>query len=132
MFDVASMTDFWLRVLGLYFLVAGIGVLTQIDRIAGLATEIREIFLLRWLSAIMAFALGVAILATHDSPGGGPAMIVTIIAWISLIKGTFLFIAPPALLAFYDRVLTNHTMMRVWGVVVAVAGAALIWLGYSG
>jgi len=132
MFDTASMTDFWLRVLGLYFLVAGLGVFAQVDKLAGLATEMRESVLGRWLSAILAFAVGVLILATRDGSGGGPAMIVTIIGWVSLIKGIFLFAAPPALFGFYDSLLANRAMLRVWGVVIVLAGGGLIWLGYPG
>lgn len=132
MFDTASMTDFWLRVLGLYFVVAGLGVSVQVERLAGLADEIRDNFLLRWISAILALAFGVLILATQDSPGGGPAMIVTIIGWMGLLKGVFLFVAPPSFLAIYDGLLGNAVLLRVWGLVVTVMGAGLIWLGYSG
>ena len=132
MFDTASMTDFWLRVLGLYFVVAGLGVSLQIDQLARLSTEIRENFLLRWISAILALAFGVLILATHDNAGGGPAMIVTLIGWISLIKGVFLFIAPPSLLSVYDRLLAGRTLLRVWGLVIIALGAVLVWLGIAG
>ena len=59
-------------------------------------------------------------------------MIVTIIGWVSLIKGIFLFVAPPALFGFYDSLLANRTVLRVWGVAIVLAGGGLIWLGYSG
>ena len=132
MFDTASMTDFWLRVIGLYFLVAGTGLFLQLDKVAGLAAEIRGSFLLRFMAGIMALAFGVVILATHANLGGGKAMVVTIIGWISLFKGVFLMLAPPALLGAYEGLVGNKALMRIWALLVAAIGVGFVWLGYAG
>ena len=131
MFDTASLTDFWLRVLGLYFLVAGIGVFLQLDRLVGLLAGLRTSFLLRFLTGILAFAMGVTILALRGGAGGAEAMAVTLIGWLALFKGVFLILAPPGLLAVHDQLVGNRLLMRIWAVAIALAGVGLLWLGFD-
>ncbi|WP_297731220.1 hypothetical protein [uncultured Maricaulis sp.] len=132
MFDTASMSDFWLRVLGLYFLIAGIGVFAQADRMAGMVAEMRESFLLRFIGGILAFASGVLILATLGPAPGGEAMLVRVIGWVALIKGVFLIIAPPALMGVYEAFIARPGMMRVWAVLIGLLGVGGLWLGLTG
>jgi len=131
-FDTASMSDFWLRVFGLYFLIAGIGVFVQADRMAGMVTEMRESFLLRFFGGVLAFASGVLVLATLGAAPGGEAMLVRVIGWIALIKGVFLIIAPPALMGVYEAFVARTAMMRIWAVMIALLGVGGLYLGLTG
>lgn len=132
MFDTASMTEFWFRVLGLYFVAAGIGVSLQMDRLGGLVGEIRDNFLLRFIAGLMAFAFGVVILATHDGSAGGFALIITVIGWGGLLKGLFLLAAPGASLAVYDGMVGNRMLMRIWALLIPLIGLVMLWLGFAG
>lgn len=132
MFETASMTEFWFRVFGLYFLAAGIGVNLQLGQIAEMTAQIRDNLLLRFMSGILAFAFGVVVLATHDSWAGWQAGLVTFFGWASLVKGLLILAVPGVTLAMMDGMVKAKGVMRIWGIAIVVIGAAMLWLGFGG
>jgi uncharacterized protein YjeT (DUF2065 family) len=115
--------------IGIYLIVAGVSglrmparwreIVDDIDRSAGTAD----------LFGIAAFVVGVAILIPHHQWSDPLAIVVTVLAWVSLLEGV-------ALLAFPDLILPAARAFaraaRSWAVVSLVAGSILFLAGLTG
>lgn len=131
MFDTASMTEFWLRVFGLYFLAAGIGINFRLGELEGMAHQMRDNMLLRFMSGILAFAFGVIVLATHDQWSPWQAGLVTVFGWAATIKGLVILALPGPMMGLMDGMLKARGFMRIWAIAIVVIGAVLLWQGFA-
>lgn len=131
MFDTASMTEFWLRVFGLYFLAAGIGINFRLGELDGMAQQMRDNMLMRFMSGLLAFAFGVVILATHDQWTPWQAGLVTFFGWAATIKGLVMLALPGITLGMMDGIVKARAFMRIWAIAIVVIGAVLLWQGFG-
>lgn len=131
MFETADTTTYFFRVLGLYFVAAGIGVMTNMAAIQKIVDEVRDNALTRFIAGILAFSFGVVVLTLHNDWSNWQAGFVTFFGWAALIKG-LLIIALPLPVTSMMAAMTGAGIMRVWGLLVILAGALMLWLGFGG
>ena len=130
MFDTGSMTDFLLRMFGLYYLAAGIGLFTGPDAFARIAEEMRTSALMRLISGMLALTFGMIVLALHDDWSSWQAGLVTTIGWLGLIKGITILALPAPFLSLTGTLLGRSEILRPIALVVAVIGIAFLALGF--
>lgn len=129
MFDTSSMTDFYLRVIGLYFIAAGIGVNFNLSRVEQVLVDVRDNLTLRFVAGILAFAFGVVILATHDDWSALKPGFITAMGWAGVIKGLLIIALPGPVLAISDTLIRVKGLMRVWAMFVLAVGVWMVWAG---
>jgi hypothetical protein len=125
-------TVFLSRLIGLYSLIIGLAMLTEkqayVAKVDALVHDPPVIL----LSAMFALAVGLAMILTHNVWSGGalPA-VVTLVGWISLIKGVFLLSLPPAAAGGYMESLHYEDLYYAYAGVTLLLGAYLTYGGFK-
>tara|TARA_R110002072_G_scaffold276318_1_gene438005 strand:+ start:703 stop:1107 length:405 start_codon:yes stop_codon:yes gene_type:complete len=130
MFDTGSMTDVLLRVFGLYYLAAGIGLFTGPDAFAKIAEELTGSALMRLISGLLALTFGAVVLALHDDWSSWQAGLVTAIGWAGLAKGVMILALPTPYLGLTNALLGRREILRPLALIVAVIGIGFLALSY--
>jgi hypothetical protein len=84
------------------------------------------------VTGIFTMTAGIALVLGHNLWSGPPLVIaVTIIGWVSLLKGLAIIAAPPARLAAVYRILNYPQTLRLVMFIGALAGAWMTWAAFT-
>ena len=129
---MSERTSFLARLLGLYCLIAAVGVLVQRDAwVAAVAAAVHDPAVMLILGAVVV-AAGLALVLAHNLwSGGALPVVVTVIGWLTLLKGVVLWLLPPQAAAdFYLGRLHYAQLYPVYGAVSLVLGLYLTVAGF--
>ena len=126
-------TVFLARLIGMYFLLIALTfsahkqqTLIAFDAIV----HSQDIVL---VTGIVALAVGLALVIGHNRwSGGAPAIIVTIVGWILLIRSVLVLLLPPDVVGLVYDMLGIDRYFSVYMVVIGVIGLYLIWSSFRG
>jgi len=124
-------TLFLSRLIGLYGIVAALSMLSRGPGIADTVTLLLRDAPLMFIVGVITLAAGLAMVLAHNVwSGGAPAVIVTVISWLTLIKGSLFFIlTPEAEAAFFMKGLRYHELFNLYAAISLAIG---VYLTYSG
>lgn len=125
-------TRFLCRLLGLYCLIIALAMLVQRETtVATIAALLHDRPLLYVLGVWCLFA-GLAVTLVHNIWSGGPAtVVVTVIGWLTLLKGAALVALPPAQTAeLYLAQLRYQQLYPLYACVTLALGAYLCYAGF--
>lgn len=129
---MSSRTVFLSRLLGLFLLILGVGELTQGSAVAEIATEIVNAPALMLISGLCTVVAGLAIVLGHNVWRGGLApVIVTILGWLTLIKGVGLVVVPASGWAGALRASHYADYYPIWVAIPLILGAYLTFAGFA-
>jgi hypothetical protein len=131
MWTDATTTEIFARIYGLYFLAAGVGLLVDRAQYATAVAEFRQSVALSYLGGIAAFIVGAVTITFHNDWSNWAAIVITLVAWVSLIEGVLYIAARRVMVDLIGRIPLGSPVMIAIGVVVAVIGVALLWVGFS-
>ena len=115
------------KILGIYFIAVSITLFYKPQRIKRIYGEIKESESLVFISGMIAIFLGAWIVSVHNVWELAWPVIITVLGWISLIKG-FALIAFPGFLSFFGFVKDrSESFFRFLGVFWAVIGLLLLY-----
>jgi hypothetical protein len=83
---------------------------------------------LLWITGLSTFVMGTVIVALHNVWSTDWRVIVTLLGWLTVIKGAVILLFPSSMLLLYRRFLSNH-LLTYSGVYAVVLGALLLFLG---
>jgi uncharacterized protein YjeT (DUF2065 family) len=121
---------FLARMLGLFFLVMGVGIVAGMQNYRAMAEEFLKSRALIYIAGLLAFLPGLAIVLTHNLWVGDWRVIITIFGWLGLIGGAFRLLFPTQVRNIGGAMLQNGQALRIAGVVIVVIGAVLAWFGF--
>lgn len=130
---MSNNTRFLSRLLGLYCLIAACAMLWQrhatVEMVAALVQDRPLLFMVGVLTVFG----GLAMVLVHNVwSRGGVTLIVTVVAWLTLIKGLmFLFLPPGAAGAFYLGTLHYAQMFYWYAGIAALLGLYLTFEGFK-
>lgn len=127
MFESLSLTQSLAALIGLYFLAAGAGLLRDRDVVTGMFQELKAQPMLGYLSGVLAFAIGGAIVSVHNDWSTWLSSFVSLVGWISLLEGTLLLTARTWFLEMFEGLLTSDGVLKGMSVATLIAGAVLMW-----
>ena len=84
-----------------------------------------------FLSGILLFVAGLAIVRAHNIWAGGWPVLVTVLGWVAVLGGLARMLFPTQLAAMVARVGQNSGWIIAAAVVILVIGAFLSFKGYS-
>jgi uncharacterized membrane protein len=126
-------TLFLSRLLGLFFLIFGLAMLLheQVYTVA-LATVAYVPLAMRWIAMIVTLA-GLAMVLVHNVWSKPPvAVVVTLLGWLTLIKGlSYLFLPARWLEEFFQAVLNCGACLYLVTAFLLVLGAYLTYEGFK-
>ncbi len=131
MIETLSVTQILAVSLGLYIVAAGIGLLTERNSYATMIDELRENTALGFLTGAFVLALGAAMVAVHNLWTGPLAIVVSILAWWTLVKGVLLLAIRRPFLDSVNVVPFKSVNGVPLGIAVIVFGAVLLYAGLA-
>ena len=126
-----AVTSTLAALIGLYFICGGIAMLSDRMFMAGMIKSLVEQPLLGYVGGIVAFAIGGTILAVHSNWDGWLAGFITLIGWISLIKGALLIAAPKPYLQLASKLRLEGQTVTGLGAVTLALGVVLVILSLA-
>ena len=131
MIETLSVTQILALFLGLYMVAVGIGLFTGHNSYATMIDEFRENTALGFLTGAFTFALGAAMVAVHNLWTGPLAIVVSLIAWWTLIKGVLLLAIRRRYLDLINVVPFTAATAAPFSIAVMVLGVVLFYAGLA-
>lgn len=126
------LTVFLGRLLGLYTLIAGLWLLADKQEAVSTIPDILGNRPLMIILAIVALIVGLAIVLGHNIwSGGALTILVTLIGWISFLRGLLFLFLPSAATRQILEVMQFERLFYIYVAVPLILGAYLTYLGFS-
>jgi len=129
MIEAFSVTQILAFFIGLYWVAAGVGLLNSHKNFATMIEEYRENTALGFLAGAFTFALGAAMAAVHNIWTGPLAIVVSLLAWSTLIKGALLLAFRGPYLDLMKGIAFTEATVTPYGIAIIVLGAILAIAG---
>jgi hypothetical protein len=85
---------------------------------------------LLWITGLMTFVMGAVLVALHNIWSTDWRVLVTILGWLTVIKGAVIMLFPTSMVLFYRRFLSNN-LLTFSGIYAVVLGGLLLFLGLT-
>lgn len=119
------------QLFGLVLLVKGLFILLRPDLVKEMIKEVEKSALYTYTAGMFATVLGAILVLMHGAWGSTIEVLVSILAWGTLLKGILAVFAPKALLDIAKPFLKNDTDMRGLAIVVILIAAFLLFKGFG-
>ncbi|HEY6258127.1 MAG TPA: hypothetical protein VIY51_20280 [Xanthobacteraceae bacterium] len=121
---------FLAKLMGPFMALAGAAMLINRKELDALAQEFLHSRVLFFLLGLIDFAIGLAIVLTHNVWVADWRLIITLMGWLLLVRGTVRVLIPDQVKPFGTRLLKNANVMTGSVAAVLVLGLVLSYFGY--
>ena len=118
------------QILGITYLVVGIGILGNPNFYKKMIENFTENPPAIYLGGLAALVICCFVLTLHNIWTKDWSVIIPIFGWAALIKGIFLIVLPKTSAKFGKTFNEMKELLRVWGLIAAIVGGLLCWLGF--
>lgn len=116
------------KFIGLVFLVIGLSVMSK-KHIVAVLNDLERSPALLWLAGLITVVMGVAIVSVFNVWDYNRHVIITILGWLTLLKGTVIMLFPDFTMSLYKKFKFESF---VWGgIIAAVIGIILVYFGFK-
>ena len=119
------------RLIGPTLLVIAAGVLVRLGSFQAVADRLSREPALVFLSGVLLFVAGLAIVSAHNIWAGGWPVLVTVLGWLAILGGLLRLLLPTWFGAVGTGLGQSTGLLALIGVVLLVVGAFLSYKGYS-
>jgi hypothetical protein len=129
---MSARTIFLAKLMGLVLAAVGLSILIQGPQMASLVDRFMHDQPLVWVTSIITFACGLAILLAHNQwSGGALPVVVTILGCLLTLKGLFLLLLPPAIQINLVAALQFARFVYLFGAIDLAIGIYLIIAAFA-
>ena len=128
---IQSRTRLFARVLGPYLFIAA---LTMIGRTAYMRSMIEAFSadaVWPWVAGAFVLPMGLVVIVLHPYWRGPSAAVVSLLGWLSVVKGIALMAFPQAYLSMGQSALSAAAWWQAGSALVAVVGLYLTFIGWA-
>ena len=125
-------TEILAAFIGLYFVAAGIGLLSERDTLRELMDELFTRPVLGFLAGLIAFSIGCAIVGVHNNWSSALASFVSLVGWISLAEGVLMLACRSWFLGLFTGWNLSPRTIVAFGVVTIAIGILLLIAAIAG
>jgi hypothetical protein len=111
------------------FVVVGISVLNKPYFNAVMADFVSSKGLL-WITGFITFVIGMVIVALHNVWSADWRLLVTVLGWLTVLKGAVIMLFPSSMNLLYRNFLSKQ-LLTYSGIYALVLGALLLFLGLT-
>jgi uncharacterized membrane protein len=123
---------FLAKLIGPIFVIVGIGLLLNRDRYGTVVDEVIASHTLLYIFGLIALAGGLAIVLTHNVWVWEWPVIITVMGWLMIIRGTLRIIIPQQVEDLGTKIMARWpNILLVSGLLVIALGAFLFWKGFA-
>lgn len=117
------------QVLGFLFTILGLSVIIHKKNTAAALDLIigNQGFL--WLWGFVALAIGAVIVAFNSTWTYGWQLVIAILGWVAILKGTFIIIFPKSTASFYKK-MNKDGILAIGGFVLFFLGLIMLYAGF--
>lgn len=121
---------FLAKVLGLYLLIIALAMLVNAKNIRALLAESNNTSFV-FLTGTIALIIGVLLVVTHNIWEADWKVLITILGWLTLIKGIVRLFFPEYVLRMTARFVQNSRAYFVIDVILLIVGIYLSYVGFA-
>jgi uncharacterized membrane protein len=123
---------FLAKLMGPIFVIIGVGLFLNRERYLAVVDEVILSKTLLYVFGVMALTGGLAILLTHNVWVWDWPVVITIIAWLMVVRGSLRIVIPQQIEAI-AKGMTNQlpTLLLISDMIVISLGLFLSWKGYA-
>jgi hypothetical protein len=85
---------------------------------------------LLWVTGFITFVMGMVIVALYNVWSADWRVLVTLLGWLTVIKGAVIMLLPSSMMLLYRKYLSNH-LLTYSGIYALVLGGLLLFLGLA-
>jgi uncharacterized protein YjeT (DUF2065 family) len=123
---------FLAKLIGPIFVIVGIGLLLNGDRYRAVVDEVMSSHTLLYIFGAIALTGGLAILLTHNVWVWDWPVIITIVGWLMIVRGSLRIIVPQQVEDLARRMVARWSeVLLISGLLVITLGAFLCWKGFA-
>jgi hypothetical protein len=126
----AEITHFCARAVGPIMLVIGAAVLARFDDMVLLIPAILQDGALAFITGVFTLICGLVLLAAHHHWSSPPAIVITLLAIFTTIRGITLLFAPSLLTGIATQILNAGPGAMIGGAIALLVGAWLTFVGW--
>lgn len=119
------------RVLGPYLVIAALAAMIRVSDLSTLLTEFESNFVWPWVTGAFVLIIGLTVIALHPYWRGAAAMVVSVLGWLTTLKGLFLLVTPQQYLSFGDSVIDAKGWWLAMLALSALVGLYLTYVGWK-
>jgi hypothetical protein len=126
-------TLFLSKLIGLYCILAALSMMTRRQATVETVTALLQNPSMMLILGVITLAAGLAMVLAHNTwSGGAPAVVVTVVGWITLAKGLlFLFLPPEMEAGFFLGQLHYQQLFYLYGAISLALGVYLTYSGFT-
>jgi hypothetical protein len=109
-------STFLAQILGIVFIVLGLSMILNKKWTALAIEEMIKNQGLVWLAGLITLMLGATIVTLNNVWTSGLPLLITILGWLTLIKGTIILVFPNFTFSYYKKM--NKGNIFVWGGII--------------
>jgi hypothetical protein len=117
---IASIFGPLLAIIGLWMLLYG-------ENLMKVITSVKNTPGVFYVNGIMNLIIGLAVLSQYNLWTWNPAILVTILGWVMILRGVFVLYAPQLVI---QCTMTHPSVIKVMGIIPFIWGLALCWLAF--
>jgi uncharacterized membrane protein HdeD (DUF308 family) len=121
---------FLAKLIGPFALLLGLAMLVNRARFHKLSNEFLASPALIFLSGVITFPAGLAIVLTHNRWAVAWPLLITLLGWLALIAGVVRILQPEPVAAFGRRFIGHPLTLPIAAAIYLAIGAVLCFYGY--
>jgi|GEM_PF-280096 len=121
---------FLAQVFGLYFVIAGVAMLVRPNAISTLIETLGTRSSI-YLTGFFVLMLGIPLVLIHNVWDGSWRVIITIMAWLALLKGVARIFFPDMVVGWAQGLARNPGMVKLMIWIMVVLGLYLLYIGFG-
>ncbi len=125
-----DITLFLAQVIGIYFLVAGVGALLNPARMKRAMQEAKRSYLLPYLDGAVALIVGLLIVLNHNVFDGLLETLISLIGWVAVLEGVLMLLLPQKTISSIMEAFMGAHLSRIIGVASVVLGLFFVYHGF--
>jgi hypothetical protein len=123
-------TRMFARVIGPFLVIVTATAVARASAMRTLLTEFRANSVWPWVTGAFVLLTGLVVVALHQYWRGAPAIIVSVLGWLTALKGFFLMAFAQTYLSFASSAVDAVTWWRAGFIAMALVGLYLIFIGW--
>lgn len=126
-----DVTLFLAQAFGLYFIIAGIGLVLKQSSLKSLISRLSSDRASVMTTGFLTLIVGIPLVLVHNVWGTTLEVIISLLVWLTFIKGTARVVAPDLFMSMGSSLADNMTLTKVLLWIMIVLGAYLAYIGFG-
>ena len=126
----AARTRMFARVIGPFFLIVPITAAVRAPQMHTLLADFEASSVWAWFGGAVTLLMGLVVIALHPYWTDPPAVIVSVLGWLMVLRGVLLLAFPAALMSAANAVIGTGAVWRIAYLALAVLGLYLTVVGW--